>query len=433
MKDKITNNATIHDLEVSIEGAKFLNDKSQLFGVKGNENLEKLEKKILELKDLPDKFNEIFSSEGWIAHDSMNCDVMKECVELGRDGESILMNYYEGELEGFINIISYRPVFKERSELLKLAKEDYFSGRYHSSIPIVLMLVDGIVNDIKPTGLFADNTDLDVWDSIAGHSTGLTSLVSILKKNRTKTNIEPINLPYRNGILHGRELNYNNKNVAIKTFAILFYLNDWMRSLESEPKRKQDYLEEKKREEETSLLEVFRQYSDHKKKLKTMDKLIAEWQPRKFEDSNQENLNYNEGTPEFSVITFLDCIKKRNFGTPVSFYLENLFGKVSVKEKAGLFRREYENVILDNYSIAKIDDKSAAVTHVYVSAVYKVDGVAENGELDFRMIYEKQGEIENRLVTGGDWKIVNIEGIIDQLKFPKVNNKDDDFEKKNKK
>lgn len=416
MGDKIAKNESIQDLEEHIKEAKVISGISSLFGIKVDEDFESLEKKMLELKDLPDKFNEIFSSSGWIAHDSLNVDVMKECIELGIDGENVLIEYYEGKLDWFINIISYKPVFKERAELLNLAKEDYFEGRYHSCIPIILMLVDGIVNDIKPTGLFADATDLDVWDSIAGHSTGLNTLVSILKKNRRKTNEEPIYLPYRNGILHGRELNYNNKEVAIKTFAILFYVNDWIQSLESEEKRKQDYLEEKKRSEETSLLDIFKQYDEHKKKLEDMEELLEEWQPRKFEDG-YENMIIVEGTPEANVITFLECIKKRNFGTPVSFYLESIFGEVSVKEKAGLFRKEYENVKLDSYSIVKVDDRGASLTHVLVSVVYKLDEATKNKEIDFRMIYEKNRETENRLIEGGIWKIVNIEGIIDQLKF----------------
>lgn len=431
MGDKIAKNETIRDLEESIQGAKLLSGISSLFGIKIDEDFDLLEKKILEIKGLPDKFNEIFSSRGWIAHDSLDVKVMKECVEQGIDGESLLMNYYEGKLEWLINILSYRPIFKERAELLNLAKEDYFEERYHSCIPIVLMLVDGIVNDIKPTGLFADVTDLDVWDSIAGHSTGLNSLVDILKKNRTKTNVEPIYLPYRNGILHGRELKYNNKIVAIKTFAILFYVNDWIQSLESEEKRREEYLEEKKKSKETSFFDIARKYTDHKKKLQKMDKLLKEWQPRKFENG-YEHFTIKDGTPEANAIKFLECIKKGNFGTPVSLYFENIFGKVSVKEKAGLFRKEYENVKLDSYSIAKIDDRGASVTHVFVSVVYKLDGVTKNKEIDFRMIYEKNGETENRLVEGGIWKIVNIEGIINQLKFPIIRNRGDEFEKKKK-
>ena len=332
MGDKIANNESIQDLEAYIKGAKAISQFSSFFGIKVDEDFESLEKQMMGLKDLPDKFNEIFSSSGWIAHDSLSVDVMKECIVLGIDGENVLVEYYEGKLDWFINIISYRPVFKERAELLNLAKEDYFKGRYHSCIPIILMLVDGIVNDIKPTGLFADTTDLDVWDSIAGHSTGLNALVSILKKNRTKTNVEPIYLPYRNGILHGRELNYNNKKVAIKTFAILFYVYDWIQSLESEKKRKQAYLKEKKRSEKTSFIDIFRQYDDHKKKLEDMDKLFEEWQPRKFEN-DYKNMDILEGTPEANAIKFLESIKKGDFGTPVSFYLESIFGEVSVKEK----------------------------------------------------------------------------------------------------
>ncbi|EAE9169161.1 hypothetical protein BU180_08050 [Listeria monocytogenes] len=416
MGDKIVKNESIQDLEDLIQGAKIISQISSNLGSKADEDFESLEKTMLELKDLPDKFNNIFSSNGWIAHESLNVEVMKQCIDLGVEGESILIEYYEEKLDWFIDIISYKPVFKERAVLLNLAREDYFSGRYHSCIPIVLMLVDGIVNDIKPTGLFADATNLDVWDSIAGHSTGLNSLVSILKENRTKTNVEPIKLPYRNGILHGRELNYNNKEVAIKSFAILFYVNDWIQALESENKRKKGYLEGKKRSEETNFRNQLRQYSDHKKKLADTDRLLEEWQPRKFEDG-YEDMNCIEGTPESSAITFLDYIKKKNFGIPVSFYPENIYGEVSVRKKAGLFRNEYENIRLDSYSIAKVDDRAAAVTHVYVSTDYQLDGASRKKELDFRMIYEKNGETENRLVEGGTWKIVNIEGIIGQLKY----------------
>lgn len=146
-----------------------------------------------------------------------------------------------------------------------------------------------------------------------------------------------------------------------------------------------------------------------------MDKLLEEWQPRKFENG-YEHFTIKDGTPEANAIKFLECIKKGNFGTPVSLYFENIYGKVSVKEKAGLFRKEYEDIRLDSCSITKIDDKGASVSHVYISMVYRLDGVCKNKELDFRMIYEKQGEVENRLIEGGEWKIVNIEGIIDQLK-----------------
>ncbi|MFS0981774.1 hypothetical protein [Enterococcus casseliflavus] len=105
-----------------------------------------------------------------------------------------------------------------------------------------------------------------------------------------------------------------------------------------------------------------------------MNKLLEELQPRKIENS-YEHFTIKDCTPEANAIKFLECIKKGNFGTPVSLYFKNIFGKVSVKEKAGLFRKEHEDIRLDSYSINKIDDKGVSVTHVYISMVYRLHGV----------------------------------------------------------
>lgn len=81
MWDKIAKNENIRDLEKSIQGAKLLSGISSLFGIQIDEDFDLLEKKILEIKGLADRFNEIFSSRGWIAHDSLDVEVMKKSVE----------------------------------------------------------------------------------------------------------------------------------------------------------------------------------------------------------------------------------------------------------------------------------------------------------------------------------------------------------------
>jgi len=41
------------------------------------------------------------------------------------------------------------------------ALEEYENGRYYACVPLLLMIIDGIVNDIsKETGFFAEKTDL---------------------------------------------------------------------------------------------------------------------------------------------------------------------------------------------------------------------------------------------------------------------------------
>lgn len=55
-----------------------------------------------------------------------------------------------------------------------------------------------------------------VSDSIAAHETGLKALARIMGRGRNRTNEEIISVPYRNGILHGRDLAFDNKVVAAK-------------------------------------------------------------------------------------------------------------------------------------------------------------------------------------------------------------------------
>ena len=79
----------------------------------------------------------------------------------------------------------------------------------------------------KRRGFFAEEVDLQAWDSIAAYSKGLNVLVSIFQKGRKTTRIKPIFLPYRHGIIHGMDLGYDNKVVAAKTWAALFATRDW--------------------------------------------------------------------------------------------------------------------------------------------------------------------------------------------------------------
>ena len=279
MDDRIQENDSIKELGEQIEGFMQLKSFVEILGVKvdGLEELDEVDKRFQELSNLPDEFNSIYSNNGWIAHESMDAEVMKNAIEIGRksylDGEKILISYYENLIQNFIDCISYQALYQKRSEILHFAVEDYKHGRYYSTILIMLTQLDGIVNDIKYTGLFADSTELEIWDSISGHSSGLKRIVDIFKTNRTKTNIEPLELPYRNGILHGRELNYNSRLLAIKILALLLYVHDWYVSARDEEQRKKLFEEEQVKKSEATLKDVLIQYANYRTKMEQMDKL----------------------------------------------------------------------------------------------------------------------------------------------------------------
>ncbi len=187
------------------------------------ENFDDLGKQFEELSKSPDIFNHYFSERGWIAHESGNHDLIMECIKLAEEdniksAEDKLADYYTSEnIQWLVSLIYGTPEFRKRNELINAAFEDTKANRFYSAIPLLLMIIDGTVNDIsKSKGFFAENTDLTAWDSIAAHSSGLSKLRDILNVTRKATTTEEIFFPYRNGILHGRDLSYANKYVAGK-------------------------------------------------------------------------------------------------------------------------------------------------------------------------------------------------------------------------
>src|SRR3970040_376253 len=133
--------------------------------------------------------------------------------------------------------LSRRPrteAFEPRRELTKLALDDYRVGRYHASIPVLLAQIDGLVSELheRQRGFFAEDADMQAWDSLAAHSKGLNQLSAIFRKGRRKTSTERIDIPYRHGILHGRDLGYANQIVAAKTWAALFAVREWALKVE---------------------------------------------------------------------------------------------------------------------------------------------------------------------------------------------------------
>ena len=148
---------------------------------------------------------------------------------------------------------------------------------------------------------------------------------------------------------------------------------------------------------------------------KQAEYLLKEWEPRVFSSTFSE---FDEGTPEYVADKFLEYIAKGNYGTPVEFYPKSLFGIVSKKEKAGKLKEEFKNISITNYSIVEILDDAPAITIVKADIWFKKNGDSESEvveRIEFRLIYEIDGQIENRLNSGGEWTIYNIEGIAFQL------------------
>ena len=422
-KERIKDNSSFVELEQQIKGVetlagllKFLS----FFGVKNialNETskIPEMTKTLKLLASIPDKFNEYFANSGWIAYESMNFDLMKEAVELADNNElsksqDVLVNYYREEnLKWMVLQLNGIAEFRPRMNLIQKAYEDYLAERYHACIPVLLMMIDGVVNDIEQKGFFADGTDLTAWDSIAAHSTGLNELAKIFRKSRKKIVTDEIDVPYRNGILHGRDLGYANKTVAAKTWAALFAVRDWAGAIKA---GKKEPKEETKKPSLSETIVGIRDSLDEYARNNEISKKISQWKARvlkvniDFPESGNVS-EYAEGGPERALIEFVDYWSKHNYGKMAGkMTLMSTKGKI-LKNIAGNLRDIFNGKEVLGYRILEIIDVASAISEIKVEFELKKAGKVINHISKFRMIYENQnGDPSLRGEPNGSWKII---------------------------
>ena len=370
--------------------------------VKSIEGLEE-QAKFLEI---PDRFNEAFSKHGWIAYESMSLNSMVQALRItakeGRPAaEEFLANTYDDNTLKFgIKCCEGQPDFRKRVRLLELAASDYSAGRYHACVPLLLALIDGLANDVsKHIGFFAQGVKLTAWDSIAAHETGLTALAKIMGLSRKKTNEDEISIPYRNGILHGRELAFDNKVVAAKCWGTLFALRDWATVLANGKEKPQA-------KAGTKWSDIASQIS----KTKRLKRALEAWQPRTEREvthlpSDGPPNVLPEGTPEHAVAGFLDNWGHRRYA-PMAEDLIDFLNRPTGK-KAGLVRQNFGDKHLSSYQIISVVDKSAAMSYVRVELQIGEEASSEPITLNLSVQFsDAANELAVWKHDPGSWKIL---------------------------
>lgn len=363
-------------------------------------------KKQAEILRVPDQFNDRFASLGWIAYESMSMDVMRSAISIydseGQETAELFLaeSYDEKCLEWGIRWFNGNPEFRRRIRLAELAKEDYLAGRYHACIPLLLSMLDGLVNDVsKHVGFFAESTDMTAWDCIAAHESGLQALSSLMTKGRNKTNEDAISIPYRHGILHGRELAFDNKLVAAKTWAALFAARDWAVAItdgKKNPKPKQD----------VTWSELLQQIAENGRQ----KKLLEDWKPRLTREipylpNTGDSSQLPAATPERAVAEFIENWISRRYGLIAGSLL--YFTDISLGKKSGRAKEDFGRHVPVAYNVLSIDDQAAAVSHVELELQFEGEDGPINKRVSVRAIY--QDENNNPIVRtecGGAWRIV---------------------------
>jgi len=371
--------------------------------------VDKLLVQIEELTKVPDQFNEIFAKRGWIIYESMDFIVAKNAIFKAHSADIIgaeadLVSYYcPTNVKTMLNRMHGINAFLPRMALAKKALIDYENERNHACIPVILALLDGLVNEInmKKRGFFSENVDLTAWDSIAAHSNGLGVLVRLLSRTRFNTTTETIDIPYRNGTMHGTDLGYDNQMVAAKTWATLFAVREW--ALKAE-KGLLNVQPEDKRFTWNKILDIMRENAVN-------NNLLSTWSARSIaigtdipEHGSPDEYAIN--TPEQKIVEFLYQWKANNYG-----FMAQCISPLMIQGKEKMvktIRKEYTHKKLLSYRLKDIIDISSAVTHVIVEIEYESNGICRQCEKEFRLLCEDEhGNCSCRGNPNSGWKIIS--------------------------
>ncbi|PKO08106.1 MAG: hypothetical protein CVU40_17195 [Chloroflexi bacterium HGW-Chloroflexi-2] len=365
--------------------------------------------KIKEFSEIPDRFNDLLSTKGWIMFERMNIEIVKDAIkqaELGNfeNADEILISYFnpefvERELKTMATVAAFRP----RMTLAELALEDYRNERYHACIPVLLAQIDGLVNDLheKRIGFFAEGAKMEAWDSIAAHSKGLNQLTKIFGSSRTKTSSEEIRIPFRHGIMHGRDLGYANKTVAAKSWAALFAVREWAIKVE------RNELGAPPEKPELSFGETINSIVE----INNETKRWKNWEPRivSFENIgiSPSSDNFGDCTPEKAVSEFLFYWKRKNYGF-MGRYIPKIFIEYSEKPIAAQIRENFVHKNLIEYTFKSIDHTIPSSAKLVINIIVEIDGKLENKDISINVINENsEGEYVAYGNPKGKWVIFN--------------------------
>ena len=350
---------SVAEMLQQIKGAKLL---TRVFARHLRSDIAKIEASIRDVAGVVDGFYALLGDRHWIFHDHLSVDRVREVLGLDEDEaeRSLIEIYKEPEtLERLIRMLTRFAEMRIRMDLIHRARVDFLEGRYYASVLALLAVMDGFVNafDAERRGLHTRTSDeMTAWDSVVGHHRGLSSAHRTFTKSFSRTSDEPVSELYRNGIMHGILVNFDNDIVASKAWNRLFAIADWATS------RQRGLVPEEPKPTLRALARQIRENDEAKKAL-------ASWRPSVVERSDA---GFSDEPISVQCVEYLDAWKSSNFGA-MARNLSALVREDSLKKTAGMVRDGYGGSRLEDFSIERLNFEAAAVCEVEARLVMNGD------------------------------------------------------------
>ena len=373
--------------------------------------LDRIKKEMKDLIMTTEEYNNNFSDYGWIAYSLINVEFMKNANIIFKENgiekaEDFISDYYKDNIKNTKRFIQYSTKeFRKRANIIDEAFEAYESEKYYSAITLFLTIADGVINDFtKNKGFFTEGVDLDCWDCLVECDKGLKKLKEIYNLPRKKTVEDMVTMPYRNGILHGRDLNFGNKYVAGKCNVLLLAISEWIKSKNTEESRKDKYKKEANLPKLSESIKKLQETQDNRR-------IINRWTSKDIvigkdipitgikEDYKQYDFIYN-------FVETLEIWKSKNYGE-LSKRFEILFNyETRDGFKPKRCRELFEKNILLEFELTSIIDQAICMKVIELNVQIQKENKVNNGKMKIGMVYEGKEDIfAIPEKNNGEWKI----------------------------
>ncbi|GCE46261.1 hypothetical protein EI42_03133 [Thermosporothrix hazakensis] len=358
--------------------------------------LKQLEAQIKELGDTVDNFYTLLGDRHWIFHDSLNVEKVRGILAHNTSAEDaerqFIALYTDPEFLDFAIMRCNRfEALRKRMRLIEKARDDYFAERYYACIFLLLSVADGFVNELdsEHRGLHTrSEEELGAWDSPISHHKGIANVHRTFLKTISVTRTEPVYELYRNGIMHGTVLDFDNIVVASKAWNMLFAVVDWATA-----KKKA----EMPKPPQKSFRETIHQMIETEKD----KKLLGEWSSYVLHAGEPGF----EDDPAFVACTaYLAAWKAKNYGK-MSKFLSNMV--VAYHRENAMPKRvsdDYKPHALEEFEVLSLNHETASVCNIEVKT--KIASRKEH-IATLRWLYEdKNGKVTLLSKGDGEWKLL---------------------------
>lgn len=380
----------VREMLEQIHGLRLL---TRFIGREQRPKLDALENQVRSLAKRVDQFYELLGARHWIFHETLPTEAVDRLLRLPVDeAERALIALYSDreQLDSFIRMTAFRlPAMTARRHLIELARDDFHAGRFYSVVLVLLSVMDGFVNDFEPQerrGLHArDESEMKAWDSVVSHHLGLANAHRTFIKRFSKTSSEEVFELYRNGIVHGVLLNFNNDVVASKAWNRLFAVCDWATS------RRKQAIDPEPDPSWGDLLGKVRATQE-------MKKALDAWVPRVLTETDA---GFSDHPTHVLSIEFLSAWRRQNFGR-MGELLAAMVKEESQTKTAGMVRDQYENLRLEDFRVLRIGMTSPVAAKVHVELTF------ETRTLQAELLWLYETPSGDLVLTGqpGDWRLV---------------------------